>query len=64
MSATNWLLGTKFLCSMESTKRFIHLSKITGSKLFFIVEAQHADKNTLMRHLAPKQNFVHEVEQD
>ena len=39
----------------------MHLSKITGSKLFFIVEAQHADENTLMRYLAPKQNFVHEA---
>ena len=55
MSATNWLLGTKFLWRMESTFRvldrnvFLHLSKIIGSKLTFIVEAQHEDENILMR---------------
>ena len=55
---------------MESTFRvlhrnvFLHLSKIVGSKLTFIVEAQHADENILMCDLAPKQNFFHEVEQD
>ena len=57
MSATNWLLGTKFLWRMEPTFRvldrnvFLNLSKIIGSKLAFIVEAQHEDENILMRDL-------------
>ena len=68
MSATNWLLGRKFFSSMESNFRvldrnvFSHL--IIGSKLAFIVEGQHADENLLMRDLAPKPNFGHDVEED
>ena len=49
--------------SSFSRKSVLHLSKIIGSKLTFIVKAQHEDENILIRDLARKQNFVHEVEQ-
>ena len=55
MSERNWLLRTKFLWSMEPNFRvldrnvFLHLSKIVGSKLAFIVEAQQTNENLLMR---------------
>ena len=37
--------------SSVKPKRFLHLSKIIGSKLTFIIEAHNEDKNILMRDL-------------